>query len=132
MHATAIVGVLERDAQLVELALVHHGEVLDVALLLEDARDLDLELRARQEDPFVAGEICIAEPSQKVGYGIGNHPCLLPAGLGHTGDHSLVCELAQADPADAELAEHGPRTAATAAPGVGPGLVAGRPRGLHP
>src|SRR5919199_165437 len=37
----------------------------------------------------------------------------LPAALGHAGDHALVRELAQADPAEAELAED--RARATAA-----------------
>src|SRR5205809_5944209 len=43
---------------------------------------------------------------------------LLPGTLGHAGDRSVVRELAQADPAKAELAVHGARAAAAAAPGV--------------
>src|SRR3712207_5329196 len=49
----------------------------------------------------------------------------LPAGLGHARDEALVGELAQADPAQAELAVHGTRPAAAAAARVLPGLVLG-------
>src|SRR5438045_6308130 len=38
-----------------------------------------------------------------------------PAALCHAGDHALVRELAQADPAEAELLEHRPRPAAAVA-----------------
>src|SRR5436190_23537816 len=50
---------------------------------------------------------------------------LLPARLGHAGDHSLVRELAQADPADAELAVHGAGAAAAPAAAVTAGLELG-------
>src|SRR6478752_605264 len=43
---------------------------------------------------------------------------LLPAALRHAGDVAVVRELAQADTADPELAEHGTRAAAAAAAGV--------------
>src|SRR5215207_4689176 len=46
----------------------------------------------------------------------------LPGGLGHAGDEAVVRHLAQADPAQAELAVHGAGTAAAAAPAVLPGL----------
>src|SRR4051812_10265567 len=46
-----------------------------------------------------------------------------PARLGHAGDVAVVRELAQADPAEAELAEHRARPAAAAAAGVLAGLV---------
>src|SRR5690349_6671134 len=42
----------------------------------------------------------------------------LPARLRHAGDVAVVRELAQADAADPELAEHGTRAAAAAAAGV--------------
>src|SRR6478609_2876137 len=48
-----------------------------------------------------------------------------PAGLGHAGDLARVHELAQADPAQAELAVHRSRPAAAPATGVGPDLVLG-------
>src|SRR5689334_15101266 len=50
-----------------------------------------------------------------------------PARLRHAGDEALVRELAQADPAQAELAVHRARTTAAAAAGVLAGLVLGRP-----
>src|SRR5215212_8459679 len=43
---------------------------------------------------------------------------LLPAALRHAGDVAVVCELAQADAAHPELAEHRARAAAAAAAGV--------------
>src|SRR5947209_11359631 len=51
----------------------------------------------------------------------------LPARLRHAGDVAVVRELAQADPAQAELAVHRTGTPATAAPGVAAGLVLGGP-----
>src|SRR5919197_1247348 len=56
---------------------------------------------------------------------------LLPARLGHAGDHSLVRELAQADPAHAELAVHRAGPAAAAAAGVAAGLELGGAPGTH-
>src|SRR3954469_9775098 len=53
---------------------------------------------------------------------------LLPAALRHAGDVAVVRELAQADPAEAELAEDGARAAAAAAARVLPGLVLGGAR----
>src|ERR1700742_1479725 len=49
----------------------------------------------------------------------------LPARLGHAGDVALVGSLAQADPAQAELAVVGARAAATAAEGGFPALILG-------
>src|SRR5580704_11851235 len=46
-----------------------------------------------------------------------------PARLGHAGDVAVVCQLAQADPAYAELAIHRAGPAASAAPGVAARLV---------
>src|SRR5918993_3117466 len=50
----------------------------------------------------------------------------LPARLGHAGDVALVGHLAQADPAQAELAVDGAGPAALAAARVRPGLELGR------
>src|SRR4051794_24757469 len=47
----------------------------------------------------------------------------LPAALRHPRDEAVVGELAQADPADAELAVDGTGAATTAAPAVFTGLV---------
>src|SRR3954468_19968852 len=59
-------------------------------------------------------------------------PSLLPARLGHAGDEALVCQLAQADPAHTELAEHRARAATPATPGVVARLVLLRAAGPHP
>src|SRR4051812_13353748 len=56
----------------------------------------------------------------------------LPAALGHAGDVAVVRELAQADPAEAELAEHRARPATAAAAGVLAGLVLGGALLAHP
>src|SRR4051812_31403581 len=52
----------------------------------------------------------------------------LPAALRHARDVAVMRELAQADPAQAELAEHGARAAAAAAARVRAGLVLGGAR----
>src|SRR5579884_35704 len=54
----------------------------------------------------------------------------LPRALRHARDHALVGELAQADPAEPELAEHGARPAAPVAARVVPHPELLRPRGL--
>src|SRR5437867_2050806 len=61
-----------------------------------------------------------------------NMPQLLPARLRHPGHEAPVDELAQADPAEAELAEHSTRPAAPAAAGVAARLVLLRAAGPHP
>src|SRR5216683_2026019 len=48
-----------------------------------------------------------------------------PAGLGDAGHLARMDHVAQADPAQAELAEHGTRAPATTAPGVTPHLELG-------
>src|SRR5205085_10180300 len=57
---------------------------------------------------------------------------LLPARFGHAGDHALMRELPQADPAEAELAEDGARAPAAVAARVVPHLATLRPALLHP
>src|SRR5918997_7209934 len=56
----------------------------------------------------------------------------LPRRLGHARDEAVVGHLAQADPAQAELAIHGAGPAATAATAVLPGLELRRPRLADP
>src|SRR3954463_14795511 len=57
---------------------------------------------------------------------------LLPGRLGHPGDEAVVGQLAQADPAEAELAIDGAGPAAAAAARVLAGLVLGGARLAHP
>src|SRR5579884_275657 len=54
-------------------------------------------------------------------------PSRSPARLRHPGDEAVVSQLAQADPADPELAVDGPRAPAAPAAAVAAGLVLGRP-----
>jgi hypothetical protein len=63
----------------------------------------------------------VADAGEHVCDWIGQHR--LPAAFGHAWDHALVCQVPQADPAQAELAEHGARAAAAVAPAVGPHRV---------
>src|SRR5215475_7658304 len=56
---------------------------------------------------------------------------LLPGALRHARDHALMGELAQADPAEPELLEHGARPAAAVAAAVVAHLVLGGARGLR-
>src|SRR5919202_4426833 len=56
---------------------------------------------------------------------------LLPGTLGHAGDRALMRELAQADPAEAELPEHRARPAAAATARVVADAVLLRPLGLR-
>src|SRR5882757_1326663 len=58
--------------------------------------------------------------------------CGLPRRLRHARDETVVGHLAQADPAEAELAVDGAGPAATAATGVLPGLELVRARLAHP
>src|SRR6516225_2682082 len=58
-------------------------------------------------------------------------PVLLPGALGHAGDHALVGELTEADPAEPELLEHGARPAAAVAAAVVAHLVLGGARSLR-
>ena len=80
-------------------------EVLDVALLLQDARELRLEASrraSRRRRGRRAGRCGCGSGSRLPGR---SSTCALPARLRHAGDHALVRDLAQADPAEAELAE---------------------------
>src|SRR6185437_4561853 len=79
---------------------------------LEEARNLDLHPRARHGRVLVQRLVGVADAGEHVCDGIGQHRSLLPARLGHAGDRALVRELAQADPAETELAEHRARPAA--------------------
>ena len=102
-------------------------EVLDVALLLEHARELLVHARRGDHDVVVVGVDGVADAGQEVCYGIGHRSiaCRVgsPGGLRHAGDHALVRDLAQADPAQAELAVVGARSSAPPAAIVVAGLV---------
>src|SRR4051794_24158759 len=136
----AVVGVLQAHAdELGGLPLGgrHDLEALDVALLAQDPRHLALELGGRDVRRLVSGVDRVADTREEVGDGVGHgHGATcsraLPAGLGHPGDEPIVGQLPQADPADAELAIHGTRAPAAAAPTVLAGLVLGGAGGGAP
>src|SRR6267378_3937053 len=118
-HAAAVRGVLQENAQhLTRLVLVHQLVGRDVALVLEDARNLGLELRDRNIDALVLGGRRVAEARQKIGNGIRLHNSpkrLLPAGFHDAGDFSLQRHTAETDTAHLELADIPARAAADAA-----------------
>src|SRR3954451_20385667 len=77
-------------------------EVGDVALLLEDPGHLALQPRGGDLHVLVIGLERVADSVQVIGDRVGQH---LPARLCHSGHVTVVGRLAQADPAEAELAE---------------------------
>ena len=132
-HGLACLGVLQPDPQYLELclalALSRAGrlsrlldpEVLYVALLLKHARELLVQPRGRHEHVLVVRAQRVAYAGQAVCYRVTHS--YSPGRLRHAGDHALVRDLAQADPAQAELAVVRARPAAPAAPIVVAGLV---------
>src|SRR5205823_7523824 len=113
-HALAIAAELEVDHQrvvgallllvlllLVELAGADDPVVADVALLLEQPRDLGLQARTRHLRALVQSLVCVPDPRQHVCDRVSLHRS--PARFGHAGDDALVGQVPQADPAEAEL-----------------------------
>src|SRR5579862_43459 len=127
--ALAAATVLELDDQKLVRVLALDVESADVALLLEDARDLFLQLRARHLDTVVQRLVGVADAREHVGDWISKH-LVSPRALGHARDDALVGELAQADAAKPELLVDGARAAALVAACVRAHLVLLRPRGL--
>src|SRR6266571_4868571 len=113
MHGAADLALrpLHADALPVDQDL----EVLDVVVVAEQPRDLDLQLRHRHVDPAVSRLARVAHAGQHVGDGI-SHTHLtfrpLPTGLAHAGDLPTERELAETDAAQLEFAQ---RAAAAAA-----------------
>src|SRR5437764_11919335 len=132
-HALAATAVLELDDERLvgQLAGLDDVEAADVALLLEDACDLFLQLRGRHLDAVLQRLVGVADAREHVGDWIRKHCFLLPRTLCHARDHALVGELAQADPAEPELLEHGARPAALVAAAVRARLELLRPCGLR-
>src|SRR3989454_1928954 len=116
LHARAV---LQVDAQHALLAVLVDLEVGDVALVLEDASDLDLQLGRGDVDLRKLGPDRIPDPGDHVRDGIGHvHGLLLPARLDHAGDFPGQGILPEADAAHLELPEIPPRPPAVAAPRV--------------
>src|SRR3954454_4730051 len=131
--ALAAAAVLEGDDEdaVGQLVASLDVEVADVALLLEDAGELLLQLRRRHLGVVVQRLVGVADPREHVSDWIGQHLGLLPGALGHARDHALVGELPQADAADPELLEDGTRPPALVAAGVVAHLELLRARRLH-
>src|SRR5215218_5951329 len=117
-HALAVAPELQLDHERVigRVLLALDLVVADVALLLEEARDLALGARARHLGALVQRAVRVADSGQHVCDRVGLHamrPCFhewssdfhssLPAALGHARDNALVGQLAQADAAKPEL-----------------------------
>src|SRR5438067_6122869 len=123
-HSAVAVGVLQPDAQRFADARALDRPALDVTLLLEDAGHLGLHLRVRDQHLVVARAQAVADAGQEVGDRIRHrHRGDLPARLRYARDHALRRDLAQADPAQPELAEVCARAAAALAAVVGARLV---------
>src|SRR5262249_40644877 len=71
-HALHPWSVLQEDAQHALLVVLGDLEVRDVALVLQDARDLDLELRGRHVHLGQLGPDSVPDPGDHVGDGIGH------------------------------------------------------------
>ena len=92
--------------------------VADVALFLEQARDVHLHARRGHLDRVLQRLVGVADAGEHVGDGIGQHVTPLPRALGHARDRAPSwASSPQANPAF-ELLEDRPRPAATVAPRV--------------
>ncbi len=135
----AVRAVLELDDEVLADDGVLHLPARDVALRLEDLRDVRLQLRERDQHGVVVSRVRVTQPREQVcdGVGHGHGACalprrgippprgqdlptfvllgLLPAALGDAGKLAAVGHLAHADPAQAELAVHRVGPAATLA-----------------
>src|SRR5439155_26337646 len=76
-HALAIAPELELDDQGIEALALPDVEVPDVALLLEDPRDLLLEPRRRHLHGLVHRLVRVADAGQHVGDGVSEHQVFL-------------------------------------------------------
>src|SRR5918999_285575 len=102
-HRLAVLGVLQPHSQHLADARGLHREVLDVALLAQDAGDLRLEARGGHLHLVVVRDQAVADADEEVGDRVGLRH--LPARLGQSGDVSVMGHLAQADAAEPELAQ---------------------------
>src|SRR5574338_732169 len=119
-----LVVVLEVQPEHAVRAVIEDLEIRDVVVVLQQPRELALELAHRHVHAPVARRAGVADAGQHVRYGIcqAHRTLPLPAGLAHAGDHPLQREIAEADSAQAELAQHRARAAAPLAAAHHPGL----------
>jgi hypothetical protein len=114
------------------VAVGGHLVVLDVALLLQDAREGLLLLGGRHEHLVVHRRVGVADTGEHVGDGVGHGHVRppSPARLGHAGDLPGMDHVSQTHAAEQELAVHRVRATALLAPGVAPDLELGLAVGL--
>src|SRR4029453_7635937 len=116
LHAGAV---LEEHAQVALLVVLAQLEVRDVALVLQDAGDLDLQLGPRHVHLGQLRAHTVPDPGEQVRDGIGHvHGCFLPrlpAGLHDARDVPGEGQLAETDAAHLELPEIPPGPATLAA-----------------
>src|SRR3990170_2207201 len=98
--------VLEPDAQRLHRLVLAHGEVLDVALVLQYPGDGNLQLRAGHADLRVPHHLGVADAGQHVGDRIGHAHARfsLPARLDHARHLAAHRQVAQLVAPQAELA----------------------------
>src|SRR5207245_9382873 len=103
---------LERDVEL--LPLLTRGDIVgrDIALVLEDARDLHTDPRRGKGNPRVPGTVRVADPCQHVGDAIGGHLRSSPVRLLDARLLPLRGQRPTADAADPNLAQVRPRSPA--------------------
>src|SRR5579862_1122800 len=115
-HGLPTLGVLQDHAEdFMALLRADRLVVLDQRVLFEDARDLDLELRLRNIHAPVLRSACVADAGQHIGDRVGHRHDKgpwLPARLANAGDETVQGQLAEADAAEAELAQKRARAAA--------------------
>src|SRR6476469_6344658 len=92
-------AILQLDDQGIEALALLHMEVRDVTLLLEDAGNALLQAGRGHLGVLVQRLVGVTDAGEHVGDWVGQH--WLPARFRHAGDHALVCQVPQADPAEA-------------------------------
>jgi hypothetical protein len=118
----AVRAVLELQAQVALRLGGHLLPVPDVTFALEHVGQPPLHFRRGNIDVRPLHTNGVADAGQHIGNGVSHHirRFPLPTGFPDAGDQSLVGQLAKANPADAELAIHGPRSPAHLAAALRP------------
>src|SRR5215218_9649134 len=98
------------------------GEVVYVALLLQDPGQLPLELGVRDLDAVVLRHVGVAYAGEEIRYRIVDRHSSLPTRFRYARYLALVGKLPEADPAQPELPVVPTRPAAPLAPAVLPNL----------
>src|SRR6185312_2853004 len=131
-NALAAGAVAQRHGERVVGLALGDRPVVDIALLLEDARDLALHPGGGHRHRLVQRRVAVADTGEHVPDWITDHDRSSPARLRHSRDHALVGELAQADAAHPEFAEVRARAPAARAAVIRARLELRAPRLLDP